>query len=282
MKRAVAIAHLAHGHCTAATTSRLLFAHKRRRHYLTSMATGKLDSEPFRKLLTPEIRSLESVFTSNGYGFRLVGGVVRDLLLGLIPKDVDIATECTPDAMIKLFGANGIRYIATGLQHGTLTAHINRTDYEVTTLRIDRVTDGRHAVVEFTSDWREDAERRDLTINAMSLDLDGTLYDYFDGQKHLAEKRVVFVGDARKRIREDFLRILRYFRFYGRIVPEPDRHESETLRAIEETCPGLERVSVERVWMEVGKILLGNHAPHLVQTMYSLGVAQHTGELCTR
>lgn len=241
------------------------------------MATGKLDTEPFKNLLTSDILRLESVFRSNGYSFRLVGGVVRDLLLGRSPKDVDIATECTPDAMMKLFEAHGIRYIATGLQHGTLTAHINHKDYEVTTLRIDRVTDGRHAVVEFTTDWREDAQRRDLTINAMSLELDGTLYDYFDGQKHLAEKRVVFVGDARTRIREDFLRILRYFRFYGRIAPVPDQHDPATLEAIRETCKGLENISVERVWTEMGRILVGNHAPNLVRTMYSLDVAKYIG-----
>ena len=242
------------------------------------MASGKLDVQPFRDLLTPDLLRLESIFRKNGYGFRLVGGVVRDLLLDRTPKDVDIATECTPEEMMKLFDAHDIRYIPTGLQHGTVTAHINHKDYEVTTLRIDRVTDGRHATVEFTKDWRVDAERRDLTINAMSLDMEGNLYDYFDGQKHLAEKKVVFVGDARKRIREDYLRILRYFRFYGRIVPSPELHDAATLEAIRETADGLAQISVERVWVEVGKILQGSHAPHLLRCMYSLQVARHIGE----
>lgn len=256
----------------------LLVEQTRLKHLMPSMASGKLETQSFKALLTPDLLLLESIFRKNGYGFRLVGGVVRDLLLNKNPKDVDIATECRPDVMMKLFEANGIRYIPTGVQHGTVTAHIHQKNYEVTTLRIDRVTDGRHAVVEFTEDWKEDAERRDLTINAMSLDLQGNLYDYFSGQQHLAEKKVVFVGDARKRICEDFLRILRYFRFYGRISPSPDLHDPATLEAIRETAEGLTAISVERVWQEMGKILQGNHAPHLLSVMYELQVARHIGE----
>ena len=270
---------------------------RRLKNYLPSMASGKLDTPHFRALLTPELRRLESLFRSNGYSFRLVGGVVRDLLLEQPAKDIDIATECTPNDMITLFEQNGIRYIPTGLQHGTVTVHLNSTDYEITTLRIDRETDGRHATVDFTKDWRLDALRRDLTINAMSLELDGTLYDYFDGQRHLAERKVAFVGDAHSRIREDYLRcgtgrfvlkrvcimisvycrILRYFRFYGRIVPAAENHDPATLDAIRETAGGLRGVSVERVWVEMGKILTGNHAPHLVRVMYQLGVAENIG-----
>ena len=147
----------------------------------------------------------------------------------------------------------------------------------MTTLRVDRITDGRHAIVDFTRDWKLDALRRDLTINAMSLTLDGTLYDYFNGQKHLAERRVVFVGNTKERIEEDYLRILRYFRFYGRITPEVDHHDGETLRVIQETTQGLKGVSVERVWVEVRRILPGNHAPHLIRLMYKLGVADAIG-----
>ena len=145
---------------------------------------------------------------------------------------------------------------------------------QITTLRVDRLTDGRHAVVEFVNDWKLDASRRDLTINAMSLSLDGTLYDYFQGERHLAERRVLFVGDPRSRITEDYLRILRYFRFYGRITPEEERHDEETLGAIRELAGGLEVVSKERVWAELAKTLTGNHAPHLVGLMYELGVAK--------
>ena len=151
---------------------------------------------------------------------------------------------------------------------------------QITTLRVDRKTDGRHAEVEFIKDWKLDALRRDLTINAMSLSLDGTLFDYFQGEKHLAEKQILFVGNARSRIMEDYLRILRYFRFYGRIVPVVGRHDKDTLEAIRELAEGLSVISVERVWMEVARILVGNHAPHLVQLMYELGVAKHISKCC--
>lgn len=150
---------------------------------------------------------------------------------------------------------------------------------QITTLRVDKKTDGRHAVVEFVSDWKLDSLRRDLTINSMSLSLDGTLYDYFEGEKHLTEKRILFVGDPHARITEDYLRILRYFRFYGRIVPCDGRHDEPTLEAIREHAKGLQGISVERIWAEMGKILVGKHAPHLLQLMYDLGVAKHIREL---
>lgn len=113
----------------------------------------------------------------------------------------------------------------------------------------------------------------------MSLSLDGTLYDYFNGQKHLAEKKIKFVGDAKTRIEEDFLRILRYFRFYGRIVPDVNGHDVSTLETIRKTAEGLRGVSVERVWMEVRRILVGNHAPHLMKLMYDLKVADSIGTI---
>lgn len=176
------------------------------------MASGKLDSPHFQRLRTLDLLRLEHMFSSNGYTLRLVGGAVRDLLLGRNAKDIDLATDCTPGDMVKLFNAEGVRHIPTGVQHGTITVNTGERTYEITTLRVDRQTDGRRAVVDFTTDWQVDANRRDLTINAMSLALDGSLYDYFNGQQHLAEGRVEFVGDAKTRIREDYLRILRYFR----------------------------------------------------------------------
>ncbi len=109
----------------------------------------------------------------------------------------------------------------------------------------------------------------------MSLGLDGSLYDYYDGEKHLSERKIIFVGNPHLRITEDYLRILRYFRFYGRIVPEEGKHDADTLEAIRELAHGLENISVERVWMEVSKILVGNHAPYLTELMYELGVAKH-------
>ena len=136
-------------------------------------------------------------------------------------------------------------------------------------------------MVDFVKDWKIDASRRDLTINAMSLSLDGQLYDYFDGERHLAEKKIVFVGDTRTRIMEDYLRILRYFRFYGRIALSADMHDTDTLEAIRELGEGLKGISVERVWSEFQKILLGNHSPSLVVLMHHLGVARHIGRCVT-
>ena len=133
--------------------------------------------------------------------------------------------------------------------------------------------------MEFVKDWKMDAARRDLTINAMSLSLDGQLYDYFSGEQHLASRRILFVGSPQARIEEDYLRILRYFRFYGRLVPTADAHDTETLEAIQDLGEGLRMISAERIWMEMQKIVLGNHAPSLVALMRDLGVALHIGEL---
>lgn len=248
---------------------------------LPTMTGNRLESKDFQNLLTPPLLHLEGLFNRRGYSLRLVGGCVRDLLLGVKPKDVDLATECTPVEMVDMLEAANIRHIPTGMQHGTVTVHIKETmtDYEITTLRVDRETDGRHAVVDFTTDWRLDAERRDLTINAMSLDLKGNLYDYFDGQKHLAERRIVFVGDPVTRIKEDYLRILRYFRFYGRLVCEDGRHEPVNMHAIRTLAPGLRNISVERIWMEMSRILTGRLAPQLVRVMYETGVAESIGGL---
>ncbi|XP_011405659.2 PREDICTED: CCA tRNA nucleotidyltransferase 1, mitochondrial-like [Amphimedon queenslandica] len=240
-------------------------------NYLPTMSSGRLDTPQFKSLLTPDLLRIEELFRSEGYSLRLVGGAVRDLLLGRNAKDIDLATDCTPDGMIKLFEREGISSIDERI-------HTDRSnDYEITTLRIDHVTDGRHALVQFTSDWVKDAERRDLTINSMSLGFDGKLYDYFDGQKHLAERKLLFVGDAVSRIQEDYLRILRYFRFYGRICLLPNAHDPDTLTAIRDNAVGLTKISVERIWSEMSRILVGNHSPHLVSLMYELGVAANIG-----
>eukprot|EP00794_Sanderia_malayensis_P003598 gene3598-4105_t len=232
----------------------------------------------FRELLTPELELLITAFIKNGHEIRIIGGAVRDIILSRhLPKDIDLATTATPDEMMHVFKTNKIRYIETGLQHGTLTAHLNGHDFEITTLRIDTEHDGRRATVEFTNDWKVDAERRDLTINAMSLDFDGNLYDYFNGYDDLKAKKVQFVGNPEKRIREDYLRILRYFRFHGRIADDAAVHEQKTLDIIKKCSPGLSNVAKERIWVEVSRILTVNHAPSLLKIMYELDVAQHIG-----
>lgn len=172
----------------------------------------KLNSPEFHSVFTPELQTLVELFRLYDYKLRIAGGAVRDILMGIQPKDLDFATDATPEQMKDMFKQEEIRMInEKGEKHGTITVRINdKENFEITTLRIDVVTDGRHAEVEFTKDWKLDANRRDLTINSMFLDLDGTVLDYFYGYDDLEKKRVVFVGDAAVRIQEDYLRILRY------------------------------------------------------------------------
>lgn len=239
----------------------------------------KLDSPQFRALFTPEVKELVDIFKRHGHELRIAGGAVRDLLMHKQPQDLDFATTATPTEMKEMFENEGVRMInCKGEKHGTITARINdKTNFEVTTLRVDVVTDGRHAEVEFTTDWQTDANRRDLTVNALFLGLDGTVYDYFHGIEDLEKRRIVFVGDPVQRIQEDYLRILRYFRFYGRIAVKPDRHEPEVLSAIQENVGGLARISGERIWTELKKILVGNFNKELVCRIIDVGAAPFLG-----
>ncbi|XP_068109228.1 CCA tRNA nucleotidyltransferase 1, mitochondrial isoform X2 [Hyperolius riggenbachi] len=180
--------------------------------------------------------------------------------------------------MKDIFMKSGIRMINNkGEKHGTVTVRINEQNFEITTLRVDLTTDGRHAEVQFTTDWEQDAERRDLTINSMFLGFDGTLYDYFNGHEDLKNHCIRFVGDPAKRIQEDYLRILRYLRFYGKIADKAGVHSPSTLEAIRDNASGLSGISGERIWVELKKILEGRHKIHLMQLMYELGVAPHVG-----
>ncbi|CAN9512559.1 unnamed protein product [Ophioblennius macclurei] len=243
-----------------------------------SLFTMKLKTNEFQSLFTEGLNGLTELFAKNQYELRIAGGAVRDLLSGRRPEDVDFATTATPEEMKSMFQSAGIRMINNkGEKHGTITARLNNENFEVTTLRIDVQTDGRHAEVEFTTDWQKDAERRDLTINSMFLGLDGTLYDFFKGYEDLQNQKVRFVGSAAQRIQEDYLRILRYFRFYGKVALEPDDHEPETLSAIRENGGGLAGISGERIWGELKKIVVGNHAAHLLELIYDLELAQYIG-----
>ncbi|KAF8796536.1 CCA tRNA nucleotidyltransferase 1 like protein [Argiope bruennichi] len=239
----------------------------------------KLDTPQFRSIFTAEVNALSDLFKKYGYGLRMAGGAVRDLLMDKQPEDIDFATTATPDEMKKIFQAEGIRMLhRKGEAHGTVTIRLNdKQNFEITTLRVDMTTDGRHAEVKFTTDWELDAGRRDLTINAMFLDLEGNLYDYFNGKEDLEKKQVRFVGDPDYRIQEDYLRILRYFRFYGRIAVHPDNHDSQTLEAIRKNAEGLGKISGERLWMELKKILSGNFAKEIMLRMIDLGIAPFIG-----
>ncbi|XP_053401627.1 uncharacterized protein LOC128557688 isoform X2 [Mercenaria mercenaria] len=244
-----------------------------------NLITMKLDSPEFQALFTPELNQLITLFEKNNFEIRIAGGAVRDLLMEKQLHDVDFATTATPEQMKEMFELAGIRMInAKGEGHGTITARINdKENFEVTTLRIDIRTDGRHAEVEFTKDWQLDANRRDLTINAMFLGFDGTVYDYFNGIEDVKNQRVRFVGNPEDRIQEDYLRILRYFRFYGRIAKTPNDHDDGTLKAIKENAEGLSGISGERIWVELKKIVVGNYAGSIMKSMVETGISKYIG-----
>jgi poly(A) polymerase len=184
---------------------------------------------------------------------RWVGGAVRDTLLGNPVKDVDAATPHEPAAIVERLARAGIRTVPTGIDHGTVTAVLPGGPVEVTTLRRDVSTDGRRATVAFASEWDEDAARRDFTINALYVDPQTLeIHDYFDGLADLAARRVRFIGDARQRIREDHLRILRYYRFQARFGSELDPEAED---ACAELAPMLKGLSRERVAMELLNLL---------------------------
>lgn len=201
---------------------------------------------------------------------RWVGGAVRDTLLGQPVNDVDAATPLTPDAVIDRLRAAGIRAIPTGIEHGTVTAVLPDGNVEVTTLRRDVSTDGRRATVAFATEWREDAARRDFTINALYAAPDsGTVFDWFGGLDDLAARRVRFIGEARQRIREDHLRILRYFRFQARFGT---RLDEEAEQACAELAPMLKGLSRERVAAELLNLLSLPDPADTLERMHGLGV----------
>jgi len=205
-------------------------------------------------------------------GARAVGGSVRDALVGLPVHDLDMAAAFPPEAIAQRLAAAGFRVFETGVKHGTVTALLGGQPIEVTSLRRDVTTDGRHAEVEWTTDWDEDAARRDFTINAMSMGGDGLLHDPFGGQADLAARRVRFVGEADQRLREDYLRALRFFRFqarYGGEVPD-----AEAVRAIRAVVPGLARLSAERVWSEIKRLMAAPDPREALRLMAETGVLQ--------
>lgn len=201
---------------------------------------------------------------------RVVGGAVRDALAGREITDIDLATPGTPERVMQALQAAGIRAVPTGIEHGTVTAVVDGRGFEITTLRRDVATDGRHAIVAFTDDWRADAARRDFTINAMSMSRAGEVFDYFGGIADLRAGIVRFVGDPATRIAEDYLRILRYFRFFARYASGPA--DAAAIAAIRAGVPGLAGLSAERVWSELSRILEAPDPRGAVALMAELGV----------
>ncbi len=200
---------------------------------------------------------------------RFVGGCVRDSLMGVAPKDVDIATRLTPEAATAALKAADLRVAPTGVEHGTVTAIVDHKGVEVTSLRADVSTDGRRATVAFTRDWATDAQRRDFTVNAIYLTPDGFLYDPVSGIADARQRRVRFIGAPEARIREDFLRILRFFRFSARFC---DAYDENGLAACAQLRGGMTRLSAERIGAEMTGILSLPRAAFALEAMQETGV----------
>ena len=184
--------------------------------------------------------------------------------------DVDLASPLPPETVMQVLTAAGVKVVPTGLAHGTVTAVLANRSVEITTLRRDVETDGRHAVVAFTDDWREDAARRDFTINAMSMTRDGAVFDYFGGVEDLRAGRLRFVGDPAARVAEDYLRVLRFFRFFARYAAVAP--EAATLAALQGGVPQLGSLSAERVWHELTLVMAAPDPIAAVVLMDQLGV----------
>jgi poly(A) polymerase len=217
-----------------------------------------------------EAAPLLKLLDSDGEEARIVGGAVRNALLRLPVHEIDIATTAVPDEVERRVEAAGWKAVPTGIEHGTVTVLIAGKPFEVTTLRRDVETYGRKAKVMFGRDWIADAMRRDFTINALSLSADGQLHDHVDGLADLAARRVRFIGDPAQRIAEDYLRILRFFRFhawYGEGAPDP-----EGLHACIRGLAGIDSLSRERIRTELLKLLLAPHATPTLALMTEIGL----------
>ncbi|MTI10254.1 CCA tRNA nucleotidyltransferase [Curvivirga aplysinae] len=233
------------------------------------LVTTKLSMRP-DWLDDPNILRLFQVLEAASIEGRFVGGCVRDFLVGREVHDFDIAVNRDPEYVMKSLEAAGLRVIPTGLSHGTITAVLDHVPYELTTLRKDVETDGRHAVVEFTDDWQEDAARRDFTMNALYMDVGGTLYDYFGGWDDLKDGHVRFVGDPRLRMTEDALRLLRYFRFSARY--ERQGFDQNVLAICKEFVSHLPRLATERIWQEWSKLLTIPKISSTLSAMNQIGM----------
>ena len=235
---------------------------------MTSARTNRLlDTAWLREGPLPK---LLDVLDRDGEQARVVGGAVRNALLGLDVHEIDVATTALPEEVERRVVAAGFKSVPTGIDHGTVTVVIGKHPFEVTTLRRDVETYGRHAKVEFGRDWAGDAHRRDFTINALSVARDGAVHDYTGGLGDLAERRVRFIGDARQRIEEDYLRILRFFRFHASYGH--DRPDSDGLAACIAAREGLDQLSRERVRMELMKLLVAPRAGPTLAVMAHAGL----------
>lgn len=218
----------------------------------------------------PALKRIFTLLNADGGEVRIVGGAVRNALMDLPVVDVDMATTLTPDVVVQRAKAAGIKAVPTGIEHGTVTLVIDGEGFEVTTLRRDVETNGRHAQVAFGTDWQTDAERRDLTINALYADEKGEIIDLIDGLPDVETRTVRFIGDAAMRISEDYLRILRFFRFFAHYGS--GRPDADGLRASARAKDKLGTLSAERVWSELKKLLSARDPSRALLWMRQSGV----------
>ena len=216
------------------------------------------------------LKRLLEALSSDGEEARVAGGAVRNALIGEPVADIDVATTTLPDETVRRARAAGFKAVPTGIDHGTITVVASGKGYEVTTLRADVETDGRHAKVSFGRDWKADAERRDFTIDALYATADGTVIDLVGGIADIEARQLRFIGDAEKRIREDYLRILRFFRFFAWYGA--GRPDAEGLKACARLKEGLDQLSAERVWSELKKLLSAPDPSRALLWMRQAGV----------
>ncbi|EPE97906.1 CCA tRNA nucleotidyltransferase [Rhizobium grahamii] len=227
-----------------------------------------LGNEPWFK--DPALTRVFSLLNADGGEGRVVGGAVRNSLMGLAVSDIDVATTLTPEQVIARASATGIKAVPTGVAHGTVTLVVDGKPFEVTTLRADVETDGRRAKVAFSSDWQTDAERRDLTINALYVDAAGDVIDLVGGLADIEKRDIRFIGDAPTRVAEDYLRILRFFRFFA--YYGTGRPDADGLRACASARSKLKTLSAERVWSELRKLLSAEDPGRALLWMRQVGV----------
>ncbi len=218
----------------------------------------------------PGLTRIFELLNADGGEVRVVGGAVRNALMGLPVGDIDLATTLPPQDVVERAREAGIKAVPTGIEHGTVTLVVDGEGYEVTTLRRDVETDGRHAQVAFGTDWKEDAERRDLTINALYADASGEVIDLIGGLADIETRTVRFIGDAATRVAEDYLRILRFFRFFA--FYGSGRPDADGLRASARAKDKLSTLSAERVWSEMKKLLSADDPSRALLWMRQAGV----------
>jgi poly(A) polymerase len=243
-----------------------IFFRSKNQNYISSKILELSKDAPVKKIFSA-INNFSEISE-----IRYVGGCIRKIINREITDDIDLATNLKPDEVCSALKDHGIDYYESGIDHGTITALIENKKFEITSLRKDLITDGRHAKVEFSLDWKEDASRRDFTINAIYADREGNIFDPFNGKKDIEEGVVSFIGDAENRIKEDYLRILRYIRFHLNYSKKP--HDLKIIKIIRRNLQGVANLSSERLLDEFKKLTNLSNFKKLFKDQDSLEIIQ--------